>query len=574
LSDRFCQTDLQRASWYNPQWLKDTLDGALNRFDRACDRWRRLYEDADRQLEAARDMSDRYNKGNLNKEDRKNAEALEREAKRQRDLLVGESQGNAKSEFEFYPYRYLASEGFLPGFNFPRLPVRAYIQAGNKGEFLSRPKTVAIRELAPSNVIYYEGNKYRVDKTRIPVKGIDYQQLALCYHCGYLHHGNDLHRDTCQNCGEQMISDKSGSTYKLTRVLEMDSAIARRRERITCDEEERLKSGYKVITHFRYDEEKQQTAIVETTDGTPLLRLTYGETAKIWRINQGLKRSNEKGFKLDTTTGEWGENSKSPENVENDINLMVSDTSNILVVEPLYLPANSAEQFAITFQYALERAIETVYKLEPDELASERLGNGKYIMFWEAAEGGAGVLSQILQEPQSFAKLAQEALDICHFHHPKDSCSQACYQCLLSYRNQFDHPYLNRYLIRDFLHKLITSVLNLNSQDRYEHLLAQTDPNSELERIVLHEIQARGIQLPDAAQQLTSQANCKPDFIYQKAKIAIFCDGSVHDTPEQQQRDRIIRENLQWQAGYEVIVFKYGESWEVELEKLKDSLRS
>jgi very-short-patch-repair endonuclease len=394
----------------------------------------------------------------------------------------------------------------------------------------------------------------------------------MLYHCGYLHHGNDLHRDTCQNCGEQMISDKSGSTYKLTRVLEMDSAIARRRERITCDEEERLKSGYKVITHFRYDEEKQQTAIVETTDGTPLLRLTYGETAKIWRINQGLKRSNEKGFKLDTTTGEWGENSKSPENVDNDINLMVSDTSNILVMEPLDLPANSAEQFAITFQYALERAIETVYKLEPDELASERLGNGKYIMFWEAAEGGAGVLSQILQDPQSFAKLAQEALDICHFQHPKDSCSQACYQCLLSYRNQFDHPYLNRYLIRNFLDKLTSSVLNLDFQDRYEHLLAQTDPNSELERIVLREIQAKGIQLPDATQQLIPQANCKPDFIYQKAKIAVFCDGSVHDSPEQQQRDRIIRENLQSQAGYEVFVFKYGESWEIELEKLKSLL--
>ena len=35
------------------------------------------------------------------------------------------SLGTAREESDFYPYRYLASEGFLPGYNFPALPVRA-----------------------------------------------------------------------------------------------------------------------------------------------------------------------------------------------------------------------------------------------------------------------------------------------------------------------------------------------------------------------------------------------------------------------------------------------------------------
>jgi hypothetical protein len=40
-------------------------------------------------------------------------------------------QRNIQSEeSDFYPYRYLASEGFLPGYNFPALPVRA----GSRGE--------------------------------------------------------------------------------------------------------------------------------------------------------------------------------------------------------------------------------------------------------------------------------------------------------------------------------------------------------------------------------------------------------------------------------------------------------
>jgi hypothetical protein len=57
---------------------------------RACDRWRDLYSDAVTQLNAARQVIDRSAKGNVTQEDRKNAEALEREARRQVDLLVGQ----------------------------------------------------------------------------------------------------------------------------------------------------------------------------------------------------------------------------------------------------------------------------------------------------------------------------------------------------------------------------------------------------------------------------------------------------------------------------------------------------
>lgn len=75
----------------------------------------------------------------------------------------------------------------------------------------------------------------------------------------------------------------------------MDNAIARRTNRITCDEEERLKYGYQLITHFRYAKDKQKVVTITDSEDTELLRLTYGETADIWRINQGLTRSKEKG---------------------------------------------------------------------------------------------------------------------------------------------------------------------------------------------------------------------------------------------------------------------------------------
>jgi very-short-patch-repair endonuclease len=578
LSDRFCQKDLQRVNWYSSEWLKNTLNNAFHEFNKACQRWRDLYKDAEHQLIKARLVIDRNNRGNATEKERSEAEALAKEAQRQKDLLVGQSQNNNNSQFDFYPYRYFASEGFLPGFNFPRLPVRAYIRAGDKGEFIARPRIIALRELAPTNILYYEGNKYQVNKTRIPVKGVIYNRVALCHHCGYFHDKEDFHRNTCANCGQRLSQDDRGNPAKLTQVLEMDNAIARRTNRITCDEEERLKYGYKLITHFRYAQDKKEIATITANDGTELLRLTYGETADVWRINQGLTRSQEKGFKLDRISGEWvsNESDRSTEGVDPNVHLMVKDTSNILIIQPLSLPESDTGAFIITLQYTLERAIQTLYKLENDELASERVGKGKYLLFWEAAEGGAGVLSQILEDRTSFQKLAREALDICHFLEPKDSCAQACYQCLLSYRNQFDHPYLNRHLISGFLRQLQNSQVNVeqdnqSGEEHYRWLLEQTDPNSEFERVVLKAIYEQGIKLPDSAQELIPEANCKPDFIYKKARIAIFCDGSIHDSPEQQQRDRLKRENLH-DCGYEFIELNYRQNWRTQLEQLRSLL--
>ncbi len=398
-SDFFCQEDLQKASWYSVNWLQLTIENALNAFDRACKRWRELYTESVKQLESARRTIDRSARGDVTQEERSNAEAQAREAQRQIDLLVGHTQGKSNSQFEFYPYRYFAAEGFLPGFNFPRLPVRAFIPAGEGGEFISRPRSMALREFAPSNILYYEGSKFMVAKTKVPVGGIEgeYKRVSVCANCGYYHDGD--FRDTCENCGVEIKPDVHNNVAKLTRVLPMETAIARRRERITCDEEERLKYGYNITTHFRYANQKKESAIVQAADGTPLFKLTYGATATIWRINRGLKKNREdRGFKLNPTTGVWGDNKnpqaqQTPDSLHTEVNLMVDDTCNILVIEPLNVPTDNREAFITTLQYVLETAIQAVYKLEADELDSERLGEGKYLLFWEAAEGGAGVLS-------------------------------------------------------------------------------------------------------------------------------------------------------------------------------------
>lgn len=56
--------------------------------------------------------------------DKSQAERMRREAEAQLKLLTDASN---LAQSDFYSYRYFASEGFLPGYNFPRLPLSAYI---------------------------------------------------------------------------------------------------------------------------------------------------------------------------------------------------------------------------------------------------------------------------------------------------------------------------------------------------------------------------------------------------------------------------------------------------------------
>ena len=80
---------------------------------------------------------------------REEARRRQGEAFGQISLLNNEDAERGQSDF--YTYRYLASEGFLPGYSFPRLPLAAYIPGAMRrsGDYVQRPRFVAINEFGP-----------------------------------------------------------------------------------------------------------------------------------------------------------------------------------------------------------------------------------------------------------------------------------------------------------------------------------------------------------------------------------------------------------------------------------------
>lgn len=583
--------EVASARWFGPDWLRQTLHHAMNEFEAACERWRDLFRSAKKQQEFQHAIIRDQSKRHLHKE----AERLRREAERQIELLT-----DAKSviQSDFYSYRYFASEGFLPGYNFPRLPLSAYIPARRRmkgqDEFLSRPRFLAISEFGPRSIIYHEGSRYIVNKVILPVASPDdlgnsegdltsiTDRIKQCPKCGYVRElaGSEAGPDCCEHCG-------GGALTQIRSLLRLQNVATKRRDRITSDEEERTRMGYDIRTGLRFKERggvrDVLTAQVRNGDATDF-NLTFGEAATIWRINLGWRRRKDHdGFVIDLEKGYWERSDQLPDQDDPGDNMghrkervvpYVVDRRNCLLLEPA---EKLTEQEMTSLQSALKQAIQAVYQLEDNELAAEPLptsSDRRQILFFESAEGGAGVLRRLLEpdQPEPIQVVVREALRICHFdpdtgaelettEGSHEDCEAACYDCLMSYSNQRDHELLDRKRIRDILVKLAGSTLIASPTDRTltEHIdILKQQCDSELERSWLDFLVDRGCNLPVSAQKHFPQCRTRSDFYYDQ--VAIYIDGPPHDFPERQLRDQQQAEALD-DAGITVLRFHHQDDW-------------
>jgi len=561
-----CGPEVRDADWYRPDWVEAVVRNAPEQFDRAFDRWRQLFQAATKQLGEAQ----KTQATTLDDKVQREAQQQVTEALRQRNLLL--NMGTTRQESDFYPHRYLSAEGFLPGYNFPRLPIRAYVPRKD-GEFLSRARFLALTEYGPENFIYHEGVKYQVKRFFVPPGGLASRRTSakLCNICGYWNSDSD---DRCGNCRSSL----DASTSLFVHSLDMPNVRTIRRDRITCDEEERRRRGYETTLHYRFAPGGGgRPSILESSAGAdpeqPLLRILFAPSAELYKVNHGWRASPDKGYAVDLITGEINpamENT--PEENVARVRLYTRTSDNLLLVYPPPAIQQNGRAMA-SLQYALQRGMEQLFQVEESELASERIGDGQHraILFWEAAEGGVGILRRIVEEETLVARLATAALERLHFdpatgEDRNPDCSQACYECLLSYRNQPDHRSLDRHAVVDVLRTLTGARTfrrhaKRDYEQHYQYLRKLTDSRSELERRFLEHLYTTRRKLPDEAQKALVELPTVPDFYFASSHACVFCDGSVHDSPEQMARDNELRQQLR-ELGYRVIVIRYDKDLE------------
>lgn len=571
--------DLSDLPWFTPDYVEKVIGNSAKKFSEAFDRWRSLYDATQQQM----DMAYAIHKSPATpRQESEDAKRRYMDAVNQRNHLLktGGGQNN-----DFYTFRYLASQGFLPGYNFPRLPLMAWIPASGRarsgkddsGSMVSRPRFLALSEFGPRSLIYHEGRMFRVVRAKLNVTGSDHissdSRLStinamVCTHCGYGHLGKPEDPEpkdhVCDSCGEAFEPES-----RVNELYRIETVETKPVERISVNDEDRQRQGFDIITTYRFLKgpggapDKQEADV--TVDGALVAKLAYSPAASLWRINKGWRRRKDKkqlGFYINPLTGQWskqdepdGENGESDDpkdeaqekkSAAQRIVPFVEDHRNILIISP---PAPLPEAAMATIQAALKRGIEQTFQIESAELVVEALPSAhdrRSLLFYEAAEGGAGVLSRLATGRANLAQVARTALDLMHYDIPKDSakavhadelpdlagaaagpaatpCEAGCYQCLLSYYNQPDHEIIDR---RDSAAiAFLASLSNSEVQPLRQAATTPTQKGSETPTPLdawLSAVTRLGLQQPDKVNVPLNGGVAQADASYQSARALVF----------------------------------------------------
>lgn len=577
LKDRM---ETEHPIWFTEHWLDNILANYEYDFDKALNRWRSLYKQAQTQIEEASRVINNRIYGENSKEKRE-AHIKQLRGESLRDMLLGVNQGKNKEENEFYPYRYLASEGFLPGYNFTKLPQRALLQyKSDKVECLSRPKRLALREFGPQNIIYNNGGKFRISRMQIlseviphkffynPKTGVVYKDEE-----NTIHHTDIITGESLDGVAKLIPG----------MCIEAQDMVAVEAEKITCHEEERSRKFYKTKTYFASDDPRAISECeLKSPHGEHLANIRYIPSCRLTYILESRNDDNANGFAFDTKTGDWISNErlariqeeadKNPEEADRTkfVKLFTETTANAIYIQPLEALLLDRKEAVRTFLYAFKQAIEDVFQIEGSEMGAEVMGEGATpnILIYENAEGSLGVLSRLVHEPEAYRNVVKRAYEIC-FNKPEltqdeiNELTPADYSNLLNYYNQPYHQQIDIRLIYRTLKLMQEAKVethhagqSLGYDEQYAALEVARDHNSSTEYEFLKYLYDHHLRLPDKAQPMfPEEYYVQPDFMYGD-RIVVFCDGTPHDRPEIQKDDREKREVLE-DAGFVVLAWHY-----------------
>lgn len=585
--------ELRTTDWFDDAFVDRVISQSPAAFSAALDRWRGLYDATRKQMETADAIARSPATGPV---ERENAKRRYTDAVNQLKLLLRTSGGQNN---DFYTFRYLASQGFLPGYNFPRLPLMAWIPAGGRsrgghqeeGSMVSRPRFLALSEFGPRSLIYHQGRMFRVIRAKLNVTTSDQissdSRLStinalVCTNCGYGHLGNpdkpEPDSSVCEHCGAGFSAES-----RVNELYRIETVETRAVERISVNDEDRQRQGFEIVTTYRFlpgpgkQPLKDRACIMQGDQH--IADLTYSPSASLWRINRGWRRRKEKnqlGFFINPLTGMWSkEDSDEEEEGESREEVtpsadgkipaqrivpFVEDTRNVLIfspASPLSLPAMA------TLQAALKRSIEQMFQIESSELVIEPLptrDERKALLLYEAAEGGAGVLNRLARDEEQFARVARLALELMHYTVPPGDflpgdltdeagegrdvpCEAGCYQCLLSYFNQPDHEHIDRHN-QDAI-AILASLAGgrIVAHSSGDGAAPESAPSGGL-AVWLAALSSAGMALPDKTLMPLSGGEAIVDAVYLSSRTLVFLSQPSPQTLA-----------LAADRGFQVIVF-------------------
>ncbi|MEI6137957.1 MAG: DEAD/DEAH box helicase [Mariniphaga sp.] len=546
-----------QITWKN---IRDQVDQFAYYFDTAFNKMRGDYRESLKEIE---EIDTRIRtEGNKDYSLPVRRNALE---KRNNNLKEGKE--------DFYVYRYLSQVGFLPNYAFPSKVTSVRMLHKGEEEEISRDHAIAIREFAPLNTIYYGGLKYVVQTVSKEVDPTNKFMAVVCEDCEHIEKlstGRQI-PSNCPNCGSVWESQIALSVMKFPKMR------AIKRNRITADEEERLKGGYKIIHSYKPTGKAEVEEVISSDKS--ICRISFERSGEMNHLNLGQMidfHKGDKGFVLDTVNLNWvplhkiddylREKKMNINQMNKNVSLLTESRNDIFSIQLTEPYIGEEDVFAKTLCNALTQSICTVMNLDDNEISGfyQPISgqNGKLIIF-ETSEGGTGTLSTIVRDKDLLKRIAVKALDILHFDeqgNDKDgACATSCYNCICNFFNQRDHKLFDRQTVKDFLLGLAAvSSIQGSQDDNVMFDLYMQQAVSSLEKAVLRLLKEQGIKLPIEMHRIISKDGdpiAEAD-LYYDPKICAFIDGPDHDKDFVKLGDEKKRSKLK-KLGYKVIVIHH-----------------
>jgi very-short-patch-repair endonuclease len=562
--------EIETLQWFTENFVSQTIDSFIYDFEDALEYWRKEYENLDKEHQ---DLSARQRKEKFSTQDQNRMAAIAQKLDNMR-----------KGEKNFYIYNYLSARGFLPNYGFPS--TNTVLALSESDDEITRDNVIALSEFAPGNTIYFKGDKYVVTYARPKTKGQKpvREYLLICPNCSTVLRGDTARTaSACPKCKTSLVGEHPNPN-----AMQLPDMYAIRRFRITSDEEERMRLGYQISTHYETGDKIEEFEI-KSKDNS-LLTVKYEHNGKIIHINKGTIKNQEdgqeSGFVLCTACNRWlfGEDridehldedspSHCPKNAKEDdiirgiilFTVGTHDVATLNLPPPEGLLPPQIEDYYVTLKEGLLQGMQIALNLDASEVDGfvvkrQAEQEGYDIILYETAEGGIGAIKAIT-DTRGLESIIARTRELLHEKDERMGCNKACYECLLNYYNQREHEKLDRNLVLPTLKKLehleIAQRTTGNQPERFEELLKTC--GSELERNVLKKIREEALPLPDEGQHIIYDGDirvAKPDFFYEKYKIALFVDGPAHDEDYVKKDDEEKRKKLK-ALGYRVYIIHH-----------------
>lgn len=490
--------------------------------------------------------------------------------KRNQDLREGN--GN------FYLYRYLSQVGFLPNYAFPTKIKSVKFQYNGEEKELIRDQIIALREYSPYNTLYYSGQKFVIERVSKESDINTRYELMICDNCDHIEEiiSGKQRPTNCKSCGNVYANPLYVQAIQFPRMY------AQRRMRITAEEEERSKGGYKIISSYNKSKNAQSKNLI--LNEKSIAKLTFERTAKFRHLNLGAQNDFKEGnigFNLDIINREWVSKNEnklekhiedrkiSANEVIRTITLLTESKNDVVTFEVSESIENDTNSFGLTLLNIMLQSICNVLNLDESEIRGFyqpiKKQNGRIVIF-ETSEGGTGTLSSIVKNEDLIRKIAIKALDMLHFdtlgNDKDDACTHACYNCICNFYNQRHHQVFERHLVKKFLLELSNFNFFKKPQDNsllYEEYLTN-DKTTSLEEEVLTRLFNRGFSMPNEIHKVIihkKEPITEADLFYEP-RLCVFIDGPDHDKVHVKQNDEAKRKKIKM-LNYKTVVIHHSE---------------